>query len=152
MLQGSSNRTLTSKINRLCNFSYLSCEDIILSGGPSSEPVSFYLKFGKHRIFFVHHRVLFFSPIVGIPHFVLLKLFWFQILFCVTHRWSTGTKNVNSILKSDEFHDCNKSGKDLNLLDPDMKYAIQLSKAIEESRKSFLRYYATLVVKPKSSQ
>ena len=58
----------------------------------------------------------------------------------------------SKLLKSDEFHDCNKSGKDLNLLDPDMKYAIQLSKAIEESRKSFLRYYATLVVKPKSSQ
>ena len=41
MLQGSSNRTLTSKINRLCNFSYLSCADIILSRGPSSAPAFF---------------------------------------------------------------------------------------------------------------
>ena len=41
MLQGSSNRTLTSIINRLCKFSYLSCANIILSGGPSSAPAFF---------------------------------------------------------------------------------------------------------------
>ena len=41
MRQGSLFQTLTSKINRLCNFSYLSCVDIILSGGPSSATAFF---------------------------------------------------------------------------------------------------------------
>ena len=41
MLQGSSNRTLMSKINCLCNFSYLSCADITLSEAPSSAPAFF---------------------------------------------------------------------------------------------------------------
>ena len=38
MLQGSLYETLTSKINRLCNFSYQTCVDIILSGAPSNAP------------------------------------------------------------------------------------------------------------------
>ena len=46
-------------------------------------------------------------------------------------------------LKSKDFQNNSKqSVEDLSIADPELYYAIQLSKAIEESRKSFLRDYS----------
>ena len=46
-------------------------------------------------------------------------------------------------LKSKDFQNNSKqSVEDLSIADPELYYAIQLSKAIEESRKSFLRTYS----------
>ena len=46
-------------------------------------------------------------------------------------------------LKSKDFQNNSKqSVEDMSIADPELYYAIQLSKAMEESRKSFLLYYA----------
>ena len=46
-------------------------------------------------------------------------------------------------LKSKDFQNNSKeSVEDISIADPELYYAIQLSKAMEESRKSFLLYYA----------
>ena len=46
-------------------------------------------------------------------------------------------------LKSKNFqNNSTQSVEDLSIADPELHYAIQLSKAIEESRKSFLRDYS----------
>ena len=46
-------------------------------------------------------------------------------------------------LKSKDFQNNSKqSVEDISIADPQLYYAIQLSKAMEESRKSFLLYYA----------
>ena len=60
MLQGSLYETLTRKINRPCNFSYLTCVDIILSGGPST--FFFYFKVRAPRKLFVYNRAPLFLP------------------------------------------------------------------------------------------
>ena len=80
MLQGSLYETLTSNINRPFNFSYLTCEDIILTGGPST--FFFYFNVRTPRKLFLHHR----APFCTIICFVFLQISCFQIFFCVTHR------------------------------------------------------------------
>ena len=45
-------------------------------------------------------------------------------------------------LKSQNFKSCSLLVEDLSIADPELKYAIELSKAIEESRKSFLLYHS----------
>ena len=46
-------------------------------------------------------------------------------------------------LKSKDFQNNSKqSVEDMSIADPELYYAIQLSKAMEESRKSFLRDYS----------
>ena len=46
-------------------------------------------------------------------------------------------------LNSQDFqNNSSLSVEDLSITDPELQYAIQLSKAIEDSRKTFLRYYA----------
>ena len=46
-------------------------------------------------------------------------------------------------LKSKDFQNNSKqSVEDISIADPQLYYAIQLSKAMEESRKSFLRHYS----------
>ena len=79
MLQGSLYETLTSNINRPFNFSYLTCEDIILTGGPST--FFFYFNVRTPRKLFLHHR----APFCTIICFVFLQISCFQIFFCFTH-------------------------------------------------------------------
>ena len=45
-------------------------------------------------------------------------------------------------LKSQNFKSCSLLLEDLSIADPELKYAIELSKAIEESRQSFLLYHS----------
>ena len=77
---------------------------------------------------------------VGIPHFAAERISFCLKYFCVSHRvhfflphgdqdLQPGQLEKNMfgqshLLKSDEFHDCNKSAKDISLLDLDIKYAI----------------------------
>ena len=55
----------------------------------------------------------------------------------------------SQFFKSQDFQNCTQLEEDLS---PDLKYAVQLSKVIEESRKSFLRDYGTIDQKGKNSQ
>ena len=56
-------------------------------------------------------------------------------------------------LKSQDFqNNSSQSVEDLSIADPELQYAIQLSKAIEDSRKTFLRYYAAEEQKRKKHQ
>ena len=82
MLQGSLYETLTRKINRPCNFSYLTCVDIILSGGPST--FFFFILTLEHLVNYLCTIVrLYFCPIIC---FVFVQISCFQIFLCVTHR------------------------------------------------------------------
>ena len=57
-------------------------------------------------------------------------------------------------LNSQDFqNNSSLSVEDLSIIaDPELQYAIQLSKAIEDSRKTFLRYYAAEEQKRKKHQ
>ena len=83
MLQGSLYETLTSKINRLGNFSYLTCVDIILSGGPSNAPSFLFKAWNTSSIFCLPSCALYFSPVIW---FVFVQISCFLIFFCGTHR------------------------------------------------------------------
>ena len=55
-------------------------------------------------------------------------------------------------LKSQNFKSCSLLVEDLSIADPELKYAIELSKAIEESRKSFLLYHCEQSKKQQNKQ
>ena len=94
MLQGSLYETLTSKINRLCNFSYQTCVDIILSGAPSNDPSFLFKKARYYLPGCSHHLVnVLVSVVIGRPFYELPTWHWniskvqrlkvFQV-FCTT--------------------------------------------------------------------
>ena len=81
MLQGSLYETLTSKINRLGNFSYLTCVDIIFSRGPSNAPFLF-KAWNTSSIFCLPSCAVYFSPVIW---FVFVQISCFLIFLCGTH-------------------------------------------------------------------
>ena len=83
MRQGSLYQTLTSKINRLCNFSYLACVDIILSGGPSNASSFLFKAWNTSLIFCLPSCAVYFSPVFW---FVFVHISCFLIFSCGIHR------------------------------------------------------------------
>ena len=57
------------------------------------------------------------------------------------------------LLKTKDFHYIStRSVQDLSIADPELHYPVQLSKAIAESRKSFMVYYSSEEEKRKKEQ
>ena len=86
MLQGSSNRILMSKINGRCNFFIPILFTYYFEWRLLDCSCFFVFKvWNTSLIFCPPSCAIFFCPIVGIPHFVVVKISWFIIFFCVTH-------------------------------------------------------------------